>query len=191
MTRARFFQDADAGYIRAERLGRFDANRAAPRRRSTNLRLSIAQPMNMPRNRFLLVLLALLAVSVSPLRAATVSPNSTFFDPASYLGNDDNGYPVYYLDYFGTFTYDQSDEDYVYKYGFGWLYNFGGTTDDSDDVYLYDFATDDVFYTADNLYPYFYSFNLDTYLYYFEGTDPREFYDFATSQFTYYPSVDE
>ncbi len=150
---------------------------------------TIAQPMHKLRNRLLLVLLALLAVSASPLHAAIILPPSgTFFSGATVLGDDANGFPVYYLSDFDTFTYDESDASYVYKYDFGWLYNFGGTTDTSDDVYLYDFDTDDVFYTASGLYPYFYSFSLDTYLYYFEGTDPRTFYDFGAETYIVYDS---
>ena len=142
--------------------------------------------MNLNQNRLLLALLALLAIHASPLRAATVNPGSTFFSPASFLGDDADGNPVYYLDYFDTFTYDPTDQDYVYKYDFGWLYNFGGTNSDSSDVYLYDFIQDDVLYTSSDLYPYFYSFNLSTFLYYFEGSSPREFYNFDTDMFISY-----
>ena len=142
--------------------------------------------MNTCRNRLVLALLALLAIHASPLRAATVNPGSTFFSPADFLGDDEDGNPVYYLSYFDTFTYDPTDQAYVYKYNFGWLYNFGGTTVDTTDVYLYDFVEDDVFYTSADLYPYIYSFNLDAYLYYFEGTEPRQFYNFDTDTFISY-----
>ncbi len=142
------------------------------------------------RNRLFLVLFALLAVAASPLRADDTPPDTTFFAGASFVADDADGNPVYYLDDFNTFTYDPTDNNYVYKYDFGWLYNFGGTTDDSDDVYLYDFATDDVFYTASDLYPYIYSFNLDTYLYYYEGSSPREFYNFELDDYYYYPALD-
>ena len=142
----------------------------------------------------ILVLLALVAVSASPLRAAighpAPPPNDTFFDSATYLGDDPNGYAVFYQSDFDTFTYSVTGQDiYIYKYNFGWLYDFGGTTDSSDDAYLYDFDTDDVLYTSASLYPYFYSFNLDAFLYYSEGSTPREFYDFGTSSYFYYPAV--
>ena len=142
--------------------------------------------MNMHRNRLLLALLALLAVYASPLRADTNPPNSTFFSPATYLGDDSDDNPVYYLDYFDTFTYDPTDQTYVYKYNFGWLYDFGGSDTDATDVYLYDFVEDDVLYTSSDLYPYIYSFNLNTFLYYFEGSQPREFYNFDTDSYFSY-----
>ena len=137
-------------------------------------------------NKILLALIALVAVTASPLRAATNPSQGTFFGPQQFLGSDADGFPVYYLDYFGTYTYDQSDDTYVYKYNFGWLYDFGGSNTDSNDIYLYDFAEDDVFYTSPDLYPYFYSFNKDSFLYYFENTSPREFYEFETSSFIVY-----
>ncbi len=108
------------------------------------------------------------------------------------MGDDPNGYPVYYLSYFNTFTFTASDgEYYFYKYNFGWLYYLSGTANTvgpTTDAYLYDFATDDVFYTSSDLYPYFYSFNLDTWLYYFEGSSPREFYDYRMGNYLYYPA---
>ena len=153
--------------------------------------------MNIHRNRLILVLLFLLVALVSPLRASIVAPSpgvpikptGTFFDPSTYYGEDSNGDLIFYLDHFGVFTLDLNDFDYVYKLDFGWLYNFGGTTNTSDDVYLYDFKTNDVLYTAATLYPYFYSFNMDTFLYYFEGSSPRAFYNFSTDSYINYPLV--
>ena len=74
----------------------------------------------------------------------------------------------------------------MYKYDFGWLYYFGGTSTDTDDAYFYDFIEDDVLYTSPDEYPYFYSFNRDATLYYFEGSDPREFYDFGINDYITY-----
>ncbi len=146
--------------------------------------------MKLPTNKLLLALIALLAVYAAPLRAELTPPSATFFSPQYYLGDDANDYPVYYLDYFDTYTYDLSDSTYVYKYNFGWLYYFGGSgPSGNDDAYFYDYEADDVFYTSPDLYPYIYSFNLDTYLYYFEGSEPREFYDFSTDAYLYYPSL--
>ena len=149
--------------------------------------------MNIQKSRLILVLSALLAVLAPPSKASIeVLPvtTTTFFDRATSRGSDSNGYPTYYLTYFGVFAFDQSDPSYIYKYGFGWLYNFGGTTKTSDDVYLYDFSTDDYFYTAANLYPYFYSFNKKAFLYYYADSSPREFHDFSTDSDAYYPVVD-
>ncbi len=143
--------------------------------------------MSSHRNRLFLALLALLAVYASPLRASSTNPpTSGFFGPESVLGPDEDGNTVYYLSYFDTYTFDPTDNSYFYKYNFGWLYDFGGTTSDSDDIYFYDFVEDDVMYTSPDLYPYIYSFNLNTYLYYFEGSDPREFYNFDTDQYINY-----
>ena len=148
--------------------------------------------MHIHRNRLILVLLAYLTVSASPLGASVeILPvtTTTFFEPATFYGEDSNGYTMYYLTYFDAFSFYQSDPRYIYKYEFGWLYNFGGTTPTSDDVYLYDFETDDVLYTAANVYPYFYSFNMGTFLYYFAGSYPREFYDMSTDIDILYPLV--
>ncbi len=143
--------------------------------------------MTAPRNKLLVLLLALFAIYAAPLHAQDVPPPGAFFDPQDYLGQDSDDYPVYYLSYFDTYTYDLTDSTYVYKYNFGWLYYFGGTNGVEDtDAYFYDFAEDDVFYTSPDLYPYIYSFNKDTYLYYYEGSDPREFYDFATDGYLFY-----
>ena len=138
-------------------------------------------------HKILLALIALVAVTASPLRAGTTPPATTFFSPQEFLGDDADGNPAYYLSYFNTYTYDTGDENYVYKYNFGWLYNLGGSDPvSSDDIYLYDFTEDDYFYTSSSLYPYFYSFNKGNFLYYFENTSPREFYDFGDDDYIYY-----
>ena len=137
------------------------------------------------RNKIFPLLCVLFALGLAPLKAQDASPGP-FFDPQQYVGDDADGNPTYYLSYFQYFTYDAGDDLYVYKYNFGFLYYFGGTSSTDDDAYFYDFTADDYFYTAPDLYPYIYSFNLDTYLYYFEDSSPREFYDFATDEYLYY-----
>ena len=135
-----------------------------------------------PRNTlFLSLLVAVLGLSASPLRAQSVSPGP-FFDAETFLGFDANGSEVYYLEYFREFTYDPSDATYVYKYDFGWLCYLGASSPTSQDAYFYDCTSDDYFWTDSSDYPYFYSFNLGTFLYYYENSSPRVFYDFGTGE---------
>ncbi len=137
------------------------------------------------RNKLLLtLLLALIGLSASPLQAQSVSPGP-FFDGEQFLGYDANGYEVYYLESFREFTYFPSDTIYVYKYGFGWLCYLGNSSPTSADAYFYDCTSGDYFWTDTATYPYFYDFFLDTFLYYYEGSSPREFYDFNTGEFVY------
>ena len=130
---------------------------------------------------FLALLLALLGLYAAPLQAQSVSPGP-FFDDETFLGYDANGYEVYYLEYFRDFTYYPANTIYVYKYNFGWLSYLGGSSPTSHDAYFYDSTTGDYLWTDSADYPYFYSFNLDTFLYYYENSSPRVFYDFATGQ---------
>lgn len=142
--------------------------------------------MTSPHKKLLLALLTLIVVYASPVRAQNPSPGA-FFDQQVYVGPDSNYNSVYYLDYFSYYNYYPGDYHYVYKYNFGYLYYFGGTDGVEDtDAYFYDFTEDDYFYTSPQLYPYIYSFFLDTYLYYFEDSSPREFYNFDTDRFIYY-----
>lgn len=145
--------------------------------------------MTSTRTKFLLALFALAAVSTSPLRAATNPPQPmNFFSPQTTLGDVGNGYTAYYLPYFSTYAYSSSTPLYIYKFNFGFLYFFDPASGDlsSDEAYFYDFTAKDYFYTASSLYPYFYSFNLGSFLYYFEGSNPRNFYEFKTSSFINY-----
>ena len=135
-----------------------------------------------PRNTFLLlVLLAVLGLSAAPLQAQSVAPGP-FFDAESFLGYDANGYEVYYLEYFKEFTYYPANTIYVYKYNFGWLCYLGNSSPTSHDAYFYDSFSGDYFWTDSATYPYFYSFFLGTFLYYYEDSEPRQFYDFAASE---------
>lgn len=144
--------------------------------------------MTIHRTKLLLTLLAALVVGTSRLPAATGPTPSDFFTPESYVGDGGNGYSIYYLDYFNYYTYSGTTPTYVYKFNFGFLYFFGpsGGTTSSDEAYFYDFTSKDYFYTAASLYPYFYSFGRQTFLYYFEGSNPREFYDFNAKAFVYF-----
>ena len=135
-----------------------------------------------------LALVALFASYASRLEAATPPTTTNFFSPQTYLGDGGNGYSVYYLSYFTYYTYAASAPNYVYKYNFGFLYFLGpyGGDVSSDEAYFYDFTESDYLYTSATLYPYFYSFKLDSFLYYFEDSNPRQFYEFKTSSFVNY-----
>lgn len=137
----------------------------------------------MPNQKKLLVgLIALLFACIAPLSAKAVDP--AFFSDSVDLGNG-----VYYSDHFGYYNLDYYSQGYIYKYNFGYLYYLGDDGGDGD--YYYDFTADDYFYTSLSLYQYndyayIYSFNRRTYLFYFEGSDPREFYDYALGQYIFY-----
>ena len=131
------------------------------------------------------LLLALVGLYASPVKAQSVSPGP-FFDAEQFLGYDTTGHEVYYLQYFREFTYDPGNATYIYKYNFGWLCYLGSTTPTSRDAYLFDCNSGDYFWTDFSTYPYFYSFNLDTFLYYYEDSSPRMFYDFFLNRIVNY-----
>lgn len=135
-----------------------------------------------PRNTLLLtLLLAFVGLYAAPLQAQSVSPGP-FFDGEQFQGFDATGHEVYYLNYFKYFTYDPTNATYVYKYHFGWLCYLGNSSPTSHDAYFFDCNTSTYLWTDVSTYPYFYSFNLNTFLYYYEGSSPRVFYDFATQR---------
>ncbi len=148
--------------------------------------------MNIRPTKLLLVLAAFLAFRTVPLEAATNPPTPTnFFSSPTTLGTLSNGDSVYYLPYFNSYTYSGSASTTpttLYKFNFGFLYFFNPASGDlsSTEAYFYDYTSGDFFYTSESLYPYFYSFNLGTFLYYFEGSNPRQFYNFKSSGFVKY-----
>ncbi|MBE7209783.1 MAG: PQQ-dependent sugar dehydrogenase [Gluconacetobacter diazotrophicus] len=90
---------------------------------------------------------------------------------------------------FGYYAF-LSDPNYLYHFDLGYEYVFDAA-DGNSGVYLYDFASNTFFYTSPSFpFPYLYDFTLNTVLYYFPNTNaaghytsnPRYFYDFATSQ---------
>ncbi len=118
------------------------------------------------------------------------TPPSTFFAGQAALGNG-----VYYLafangNYFGYYSF-LSDSRYIYHFDLGYEYVFDAG-DGKSGVYLYDFASNDFFYTSPAFpFPYLYDFGSNAVLYYYP--DPknaghyntngvRYFYDFATGQ---------
>ena len=146
--------------------------------------------MTLRRARFLLPLVAALTVLASPLPSATPrpEPGGNFFTPQTFVGDAGNGYSVYYLSYFNLYTYSGTIPTNLYKFNFGFLYFLGPVSGDlsSDEAYFYDYTAQDYLYTTASLYPYFYSFNRRTFLYYFEDSNPREFYDFNAQGFINY-----
>ena len=141
-------------------------------------------------------LFALACAFAAPLHAQDYGP---FFDQEIYLGNDNSGYAVFYLKELGYYTYLGEDPNdtpypgYLYKYNFGFLYSFGNSGGNSEDVYLYDFGQRDsleYIYTAldygsDDRYFYFYAFDPydDALVYFQDSINPREFYDFDTQRY--------
>ena len=78
--------------------------------------------------------------------------------------------------WFGHF-YDISP--WVYHSEHGWLYVVGNS---STNVYMWS-AYGGWWWTAQTVYPFFYSFDEQSWLFYYEGTkDPRGFYNFSTRQ---------
>ena len=144
--------------------------------------------MNIRPAKLLLALVVALVVRTTSLPAAPGPTQGDFFTPQTFVADAGNGYSVYYLSYFNYYAYAGTTPTYVYKFNFGFLYFFGPLGGDlsSDEAYFYDFTAKDYFYTSANLYPYFYSFGRQTFLFYFEGSNPREFYDFNASSFIAY-----
>ncbi len=110
---------------------------------------------------------------------------------AFFTGEEALATGVYYLAFpgngnvFGYYSY-LADPHYIYHFGLGYEYVFDAA-DSQRGVYLYDFASQDFFYTSPQFpFPYLYDFNLGTVVYYFY--DPantgsvRYFYDFAAGQ---------
>ena len=111
--------------------------------------------------------------------------------PAFFNGEVSLGSGVYYLAVsdgynFGEYSY-LTDPSYIYSYGPDGLASYEYLIDSNDDengIYLYDFASSTFFYTSPYFpYPYLYDFTLNSVLYYFQGTSPRSFYDYAAGQY--------
>ena len=125
---------------------------------------------------------AVCAVALTLGTAATSrAQDAPFFAGATVVGTDANGFTVQSLPFFQQFTLDLFP--YVYKYNFGYLYYLSTDSTGQSAAYFYDFTSQDIVYTTPTLYPYFYDFSKSTFLYYFEGSSPRTFYNFATSSY--------
>ena len=127
-----------------------------------------------------LILGALCALFLTAGALDSKAQDAPFFTTgAQTLGLDPGGNTVLFQPYFREFTLDNFP--YVYKYNFGYVYYLGNDATKPQSAYLYDFNSSEIFYTDSTLYPYFYSFTRKAFLYYFEGTSPRSFYNFGTS----------
>ena len=116
-------------------------------------------------------------------------------DPAFFSGENALANGVYYLalpngNPFGYYSY-LTNPNYIYHFDLGYEYIFDAA-DGKGGVFLYDFKSNDFFYTSPNFtFPYLYDFGLNTVLYYYpDPNNPghyntngvRYFYDFATGQ---------
>ena len=115
--------------------------------------------------------------------------------PGFFAGEASLGSGVYYLSFpggnvFGYYGF-LSDPRCVYHFDLGYEYVIDAQ-DGQSGVYLYDFKSDDWFYTSPSFpFPYLWDFSLNTVLYYYpDPGDPgrydtdgvRYFYDFASGK---------
>ncbi len=106
-----------------------------------------------------------------------------FFNGEAALANG-----VYYLafptgDYFGYYSF-LSDPHYIYHFDLGYEYVFDAD-DGNSGVYLYDFKSNDFFYTSPVFpFPYLYDFSLNSVLYYYP--DPKNFEHYNTNGFRFF-----
>ena len=124
------------------------------------------------------------------VNSITVQPSPEFFTGEVPLSAG-----VYYLSfpsghYFGYYSY-LSDPHYIYHFDLGYEYTFDAD-DNHSGIYLYDFKSNDYFYTSPGFpFPYLYDFGLKTVLYYYPDPNnaghyntngTRYFYRFDTKQ---------
>ena len=115
--------------------------------------------------------------------------------PPFFTGEVALGNGVYYLSFqsgnpFGYYSF-LADTDYIYHFDLGYEFVFDAK-DGNSGVYLYDFTSNDFFYTSPSFpFPYLYDFGLNTTLYYYPDPDSagryntngvRYFYRFDTGQ---------
>ena len=122
-----------------------------------------------------------------------VEASSATTHPGFFTGEAAVSNGVYYLafpdgNYFGYYSY-LTDPRYIYHFDLGYEYVYDAN-DGNNGVYFYDFESGTFFYTSPTFpFPYLYDFTLGTVLYYYPDpnnaghytTNPRYFYDFATS----------
>ena len=128
--------------------------------------------------------------------AGTAVLDLNFFQPSPFFNGEtplSNG--VYYLqlsngNFFGYYSY-LTDPHYIFHFDLGYEYVFDAN-DGKDGVYLYDFYSDDFFYSSPVFpFPYLYDFGLQSVLYYYPDLNHaghydtngyRFFYEFKTGQ---------
>ena len=113
--------------------------------------------------------------------------------PEFFVGEAELDGEVYFLQLpngnaFGYYSY-LSDSNYLYHFDLGYEYVFDAN-DGLGGIYLYDFASNDFFYTSPVFpFPYLYDFALGSTVYYYPDTtntghyttNPRYFFDYATN----------
>jgi hypothetical protein len=117
---------------------------------------------------------------------------TNFFAAEVSIGPDASGDIAYYLPALGYYTYGSTTpgarpfNGWLYKYGFGWIFDLGSTSPSSADVYFYDLDLGFI-YTATSYgsdasnYFYFYDFAMGHNMVYFQSFNfPRNFHDFST-----------
>ena len=101
----------------------------------------------------------------------TVTIDEAYVLPAFFDGENALGNGVYYLsfpngNYFGYYSF-LTDPDYIYHFDLGYEYVFDAA-DGAGGVYLYDFTSNDFFYTSPYFpFPYLFDFNLYSTVYYY------------------------
>ena len=106
---------------------------------------------------------------------------ASFFSGQIALGNGLYSVPLSSGAAFGPYSY-LADPHYVNNIHLGEEY----VTDAADQVggvYFYDVTSGHTWYTSPSLYPYLYDFSFGSYIYYFEGSQPREFYNLTTGTY--------
>ena len=110
--------------------------------------------------------------------------------PAFFTGEVSLGSGVYYLQFpdgdpFGYYNFPSGSILYHYDMGFEGL-----VPGSASDVYLYDFMSNDWWYTSNTLFPYLYDFTLNAWIYYIPNTtspghyttNPRYFSNLTTGK---------
>jgi hypothetical protein len=134
------------------------------------------------------------AMTPPKLSSNTRRTSSGGTHPAFFAGETALSNGVYYLtlpngNVFGYYTY-LTDPNYIYHFDMGFEY-MSDPSDGHGGIYFYDDASGHWWYTArDYEFPYLYDFTLNTTLYYYPDTqnaghyttNPRYFYNFATSK---------
>lgn len=84
--------------------------------------------------------------------------------------------------WFGWFQKANLDEGWMYHTLHGYLYSTGSSQ--ASDLWFYDYETEDWVFTSAELYPFVYSIDLESWLYYYQNsTQPRWFYSYVYSIF--------
>ena len=96
------------------------------------------------------------------------------------LGGVDLGGGWFFSEWYGYYNASYHPWIFHNEHGFQFL----SEAEPGGDLYLFDLALSDWWFTTETIYPAFYAFGLQTWSYYFEETkDPREFVDLETEAF--------